>query len=361
MSSATIAKLGLIFLGLGFCATFLMYWLWGFPFDKATNTSQAPKPLMYTHRVLGYLFLLTYIAIMWHMVPRLWTYQVEFPARTVAHIVLGISVGFLLLIKISIMRFFRHFEEWMPYLGTGIMLGTVLLIGLSVPFIFQEKALAASAPGGGVYSATNVERVTRLLPGAGLPQEASLDELSTETGLRRGRAVLLNNCVRCHDLKTILAKPRTPSGWFRTVTRMADKPALFDPITAEQQWQVTAYLVAITPDLQKSLKQIRSMENEKKVALQASAKQSVMLKDDGGGSGMSAETIDQTKATETFMDVCSQCHELEDVYNSPPETAADIDPLMERMIENGWEAEEDEIRIVKWYLLKRFVDKTIKG
>ncbi|MEM9493887.1 MAG: hypothetical protein AAGC55_32365, partial [Myxococcota bacterium] len=247
MSSATIAKLGLIFLGLGLSATFLMYWLWGFPFDKATRTSSAPKPLMYTHRVLGYLFIITYIAIMWHMVPRLWTYQVEFPARTVVHIVLGISIGFTLLIKVAIMRFFRHFEEWMPYLGTAIMLMTVILLGLSVPFVFQEKALAATAPGGSVYSADSIERVQRLLPSAGLPEEASMAELSSDVGLRAGRRVLLEYCVKCHDLKTILAKPRTPSNWWRTVVRMVEKPALFDPINTEEQWQVTAYMIAITP------------------------------------------------------------------------------------------------------------------
>lgn len=358
MSSAFIAKLGLIFLGLGLCATFLMYWLWGFPFDKATKTSSAPKPLMYTHRVLGYLFLITYVAIMWYMVPRLWEYQVEFPARTVAHIVLGITIGFLLIIKISIMRFFRHFEEWMPYLGTAIMLFTVLLLGLSVPFVFQERALADAAVGGSVYSAENSERVTRLLPTAGLPENASFEALATEGNLRVGRGVLLNNCVRCHDLKTILAKPRTPSNWYRTVVRMAEKPALFEPITLEEQWQVTAYLVAITPDLQRSLKQIRSMEEDKKDTLAAASKDSVMPEDEGGEAGM--PNIDPAKATETYEDICSQCHELSDVDADPPETAEDIDPLIKRMIENGMEAEPEELRQVKWYLLERFVNKSIK-
>ena len=361
MSSATIAKLGLIFLGLGLSATFLMYWLWGFPFDKATRTSAAPKPLMYTHRVLGYLFVANYLAIMWHMVPRLWTYQVEFPARTVAHIVLGITVGFLLLVKISIMRFFRHFEEWMPYLGTAIMLCTVLLLGLSVPFVFQEKALAEAAVGGSVYSGENAERVARLLPMAGLPKEAPLDTLATAEGLRKGRAVLLSKCVKCHDLKTILDRPRTPSNWYRTVERMAEKPALFDPIEADQQWHVTAYLVAITPDLQRSAKQIREIEEEKKETMEASAESSVMPGGEGedGGAGMDMSKIDPAKAKATFEETCSQCHELSDVDKDPPKADKDIDPLIERMIENGMEAEAADIAQVKFYLLEHFVKKAI--
>lgn len=368
MTSASIAKLGLIFLGLGFCATFLMYWLWGFPFDKATKTSAAPKPLMYTHRVLGYLFVICYVAIMWHMVPRLWTYQVEFPTRTVAHILLGFTVGFLLIIKISIMRFFRHFEEWMPFLGTAILLGSVLLIGLSVPFIFQEKALAATAPGGSVYSQESRDRVAMLLPMAGLPEVATpkLGELAQEESLRKGREVLLHNCVKCHDLKTILSRPRTPSNWFNTVERMGEKPALFEQISAEEQWQVTAYLIAITPDLQKSVKMIREQQEKQAAAREAAAETKMAAATEGDGGAVAAtgpiqamENVDAAKAKETFLEECSQCHEISDVDAEPPTTAEAIDPMMRRMIDNGMEVDADTLKLLKWYVLKHYVEKSL--
>src|SRR4051812_40575976 len=99
-----------------------MFHLWGYPFDKATRTSAAPKGLMLLHRVLGFLFVGLYLFMMAQMVPRLVHYQVEFPARTVVHILLGMTIGFLLFVKISIIRWFRHLEEWMPYLGTGLLL-----------------------------------------------------------------------------------------------------------------------------------------------------------------------------------------------------------------------------------------------
>ena len=386
MDSATIAKLGILFLGLGLAATFLMYWLWGFPFDKATRTSSAPRPLMYAHRVLGYLFVLCYIGIMWHMVPRMWHYQVEFPARTVAHIILGFTIGFLLLIKISIMRFFRHFEEWMPFLGTAIMLCTVLLIGLSVPFVFQERLLASTAPGGGVYTQESLDRVAKLLPKAELSADAPLDELATEHALRAGRDVLLQNCVKCHDLKTILAKPRTPSSWHRTVLRMAEKPALFEPITEREQWQVTAYLVAITPDLKESVKQLRATR-EKRDALQAAVAQGART--DGEQSGETGETgeaatgaagdelptadtavspttalagvqIDEARAREAYQEECSLCHELADIDANPPQTVGDIDPLIQRMVDNDMEVEPQRLELIKWYLLQRFVEKTVR-
>ena len=72
------------------------------------------------------------------MVPRLWEYQVEFPARTVAHFMLGFTIGVILLLKVSILRWFRHFEEWMPVLGVGLLTCTVLLSALSLPFVFRE-------------------------------------------------------------------------------------------------------------------------------------------------------------------------------------------------------------------------------
>ncbi len=245
MDTATTAKFGVVFLGLGFSATFLMYHLWGYPFDKEARKSAAPKWAMMTHRVFGYLFVICYVILMWQMLPRLWSYQVEFAPRTVAHIGLGFSVGFLLLIKIAILRFFRHFEEWMPVLGTAILFCTVLLIGFSIPFVFKERALADAASGGDLFSEASLKRVSERLALADLPKEAPLNQLSTMSALEEGRQVLLSKCVRCHDLKTIIAKPRTPSNWTRTVLRMADKPTLFTPINPQEQWQAIAYLVAI--------------------------------------------------------------------------------------------------------------------
>ena len=93
--------LGLAFLLVATAATFLMFYQWGFPYDKVKDQSQAPSWLTPTLRVLGYLYLLIYIYMMWTMVPRLWTYQIELPARTVAHLVLGIAIGAMLLIKFA--------------------------------------------------------------------------------------------------------------------------------------------------------------------------------------------------------------------------------------------------------------------
>ena len=109
MSTSTSAILGLIFLGLANASVFLMFKLWGYPFNKETHKSEAPPSLMLLHRFIGYAYAILYVFMMWHMVPRLWNYQVELPPRTVAHLMLGITIGVLILVKIAILRFFPAF------------------------------------------------------------------------------------------------------------------------------------------------------------------------------------------------------------------------------------------------------------
>jgi EamA domain-containing membrane protein RarD len=86
------ATMGIVFCAVGLAATFLMYHLWGYPYDKATRTSKAPRSAMLAHRLLGYLFAALYIGLMVRMVPRMWQYQVEFPARTTVDIVVAFTV-----------------------------------------------------------------------------------------------------------------------------------------------------------------------------------------------------------------------------------------------------------------------------
>jgi hypothetical protein len=204
------AVLGLIFLGLSFTSTFLMFKLWGYPFDHNTHKSSAPRPLMLLHRAIGYVYLAIYIYLMSQMLPRLWTYQVELPARTVAHLMLGMSIGVIVVAKIAIVRFFKHLESQMvPILGTALLLSSVLLIGLSAPIAFREHYLSTRSAAGATFSVENLQRVRTLLPQAGFASSVPLDEISNKLALQIGRRVLVKRCVQCHDLRTILVRPKT--------------------------------------------------------------------------------------------------------------------------------------------------------
>src|SRR3974390_3364981 len=90
--------LGLAFVVLGGAATFLMFKLWGYPFDHEKLKSAAPPKLMLLHRVIGYAYFGIYLYLMSQMVPRLWAYEVELPARTVAHMIFGWAIGIILVL-----------------------------------------------------------------------------------------------------------------------------------------------------------------------------------------------------------------------------------------------------------------------
>jgi len=329
MNTTTSAALGIAFLVLGFAATFLMYYLWGFPFDKATKTSAAPKSLMRLHRVIGYLYGATYVVMMSQMVPRMWQYQVELPARTVAHLILGVLIGIVLFIKIAIMRFFRHLEEWMPALGTTMFVCTVLLMALSLPTALREQAASGEA-----FAQENRDRVAKLLSGAHLPSGAPLSELSTVAALRDGRSVLTDKCVRCHDLRTVLQKTRTPDEWYGTVKRMAEKPAIFAPISLREQFRVTAYLIAITPEIQKSNSDLRKQ---------------------GETSSQSGEAISPINAKAVFEQTCAQCHAVAEVEKSPPRSPEEVEKLLARMQSNGMHASKSDLSLISFYLRNTYV------
>jgi mono/diheme cytochrome c family protein len=372
MPIAVTATLGVLFVLLAFASTYLMFRFWGYPYDKEKRRSECPQWKMNIHRAVGYAYAAIYLVMMTQMVPRLWEYQVEFPARTVAHIMLGFTIGVLLIVKLSILRWFRHFEEWMPFLGVALLLCTVLLGGLSLPFVVREQAIAASEE---TFSPANQGRVRDLLAGAGLPPDTDLDHLSSPRQLRRGRRILLDECTFCHDLRTAISRPRTPQDWVRTAQRMAEKPSLGPRIGDDEAHAVAAYLIAITPELQKSAKAKRVEDLEQEEALEAARE----LDEPDAGAPAASEPAaseptpspppsppapkprarrpvpDPAAARTVFEAACSRCHALSDVDESPPRSAAQVRALIRRMVENGMEASRKDLELIRFHLTRTYV------
>jgi mono/diheme cytochrome c family protein len=344
------AMLGIVFLLLSLAGTLLMYKLWGYSFDHEKLRSSAPPRLMLVHRLIGYAYAAIYIYLMTQMVPRLWSYEVEFPARTVAHLMLGMTIGVIIIVKVTIVRFFKHLESTLvPFLGTGLLICTCLLVGLSVPFALKETYLHRSAVGGTAFSTENIERVKTLLSRAGLPTKVKPEALATITSLKEGRSVLLSKCVQCHDLRTVLLKPRTPDNWVQTVTRMADR-SIFNPIDEQEQWHVAAYLIAISPELQKTFRQKRDqdLETAKSKAVVKAIIQPVSM------ASAAMKTFDLAVARQTFEATCSQCHKLTNIDRDPPASAQEAGELVSRMVENGLDAPQDDLEQIVFYLTQTY-------
>lgn len=345
MDIALSVTLGLLFLITGFASVFLMFRLWGWPDGHHPGMSLAPPHLVRLQRIFFYVHIALYLMMMLEMVPRLWHYQVELPPRTAMHVCLGFFIGGVLLVQLAFTWVFRHLEMWIPMISTVHLGCTVLLLGLSIPGGLREFGLARGTVGGGVYSIENRARVASLLPLAEMPAEAPLPELSTAESLRAGREVLATKCVICHDLKTVLVQPRAPAGWWKTVERMAEKPSFTDPMTEREQWEVTAYLIAITGDLQRSVRERRQQE----------LKQAESIVTAVGAVPGAAPTYDAAAAEKAYENVCAQCHELSDVDKKPPTTAKEVKEVIERMVtENGMTAPQTDLELIYAYMIRKF-------
>jgi len=344
--SATLGNslIGIAFLALATALTFLMFYVWKFPFDHDKYLRAAPPFAVYSHRLIGYLFVLIYLFIMWNMVPRLWSYQIELPARTVLHLALGILIGAILVLKIAIVRFFKHMEAKLaPALGVGLFLCSFLLIALVLPFSMREAYLESTALGDASMVESRVQRVRELLPTTGLSDERLLADLASKKGLIAGRRILSAKCVQCHDLRTVLARPRTPQAWQQTVSRMANRSTILNPITEDDQWFVTAYLIAVSPTLQQTLKERRRMEAR---AIESRSNMQSIVK-----SGEIADAdYEHATAQKLFEQKCTQCHDHSQVALAPPTTQAEVVALVQRMVGNGLEASETELGAIIRYL-----------
>ncbi len=256
--------LGLAFVCLAIGAVVLQAWLWGPRYwDPVVKKSLAPRRWVLVHRAVGWAFVALYVGFLAEMVPRLWQYQVELPARTVVHITAAVVIGVVLAVKVAVLRFFRHFEEAMPTLGVILLVATVVLAVFSILPALRAHGTSA------VFATENRERVERILGRLDLGEAWSAQELSTGASLTRGREVVVHRCSSCHDLRTVIAEPRTGAGWLSVTRRMQDKPTLAEPLSDDEVLLATAYLVAITPVLRDDLQRRASESDDRAEAAAA--------------------------------------------------------------------------------------------
>ncbi|KIG14096.1 hypothetical protein DB30_07283 [Enhygromyxa salina] len=354
MSTSLSMWLGILFLVLAIVAVLLQAWLWGPKFwNEELKKTQAPKAWLRIHAAVGYVYGIIYVVMMWNMFPRLWQYQYELPARTVIHAVVAITLGVILVTKIMILVFFRHFEEAMPRFGFGLLLCSVLLITLSVPHAARALDLQ-----GRIGDPENIARVEKVLGEIEFDEGApAVEDLVAKKGLQRGRDLLVNKCVSCHDMRTILSTPRTGARWHDLVVRMQEKPDPFssNPLSAKEVPYVTAYLIAITPDIQASRKRKAEQERARDVVQEATV--AAMAKTPAEASadtaGPSVE-VDADKAKTILSSRCTDCHELDEVESFGGGDIAAWSKVVADMVEEGAEITQDEAMVLAPYLAQAY-------
>lgn len=342
--------LGIAFLVLGVAAVIIQAILWNpdkywDPVKKKTN---APRLWLGVHRVIGYAFGAIYLVMMWHMVPRLWEYQVELPARTIIHATAAILLGVLLITKIVILKWFRYFEESMPQLGLGILACTVLISVLSIPYAVRGTGLVAKS-----LDPENRERISRVLSDIKFENAVPVPELVSDKGLRKGREVLAQECVRCHDMRTILAKPRSGANWHQVIVRMLDKPTIFDkPLDPKDVPYVTAFMISITPDIQGSRKAKLAQADEAKIA---ESKMDAKLSDGNDPeSEVKTPELPTEQAKALYEKRCIDCHEHKEVLDRGGDTEEGWAQVVRRMVVE----EEAVINAIEGIQIARYLAAT---
>ncbi len=331
--------LGIAFVGLAVFATILQAWLWSFPMvpdpggPDPNGRSTAPRFWTLMHRVAGGLYVLIYVVLMWEMVPRLWEYQVELPSRTVMHAVMGILIGVLLAAKISVIRWFQHFGKSLPALGLGLLACTLVLGTLSIPFAVRAHDFGA------LMSTDNLDRVRRVLHELPWGAKPNIEELVQRDAMATGQRVLAGKCTDCHDIRTILQKPRSGESWYDVVVRMAKKPTLGDPITDAEVAAVTSYLVAINRDIQASSRMKRAQET-------AQAESSAGV-EKAAAAAPSAVPVDLAKGKELIQKKCTDCHDMSEVEKHGGDTAEGWAKVIQRMVtDQGLELTDAESKLI---------------
>jgi mono/diheme cytochrome c family protein len=280
---------------------------------------------------------------------------------------MGITIGCLLIAKFAIIRFFQWFGKSLPAIGLGLLTCTIILATLSVPF-----AVRAHGFGRNLLNEENVARLKTVL-GTIDWGESKIDPMAliTPAAIERGQRVMATKCTGCHDLRTILLKPRSGDNWHEVVLRMAEKPSFGRPITPDEVPYVTAYLVALTPDIQESMqKKVAGERMREKQAAEVKAEMEPPPPPPPTQAGMTPTPTptptpveppkprpapppmaDASKYKAVFEEQCSQCHKLSQVAKHGLDDEKGWREIVQRMIsENEADLSPTQVRQIVAYL-----------
>jgi len=113
---------------------------------------------------------------------------------------------------------------------------------------------------------------------------------------------------------------------------------------------VTAYLVALSPQLQQSAQRLREQAQRRDGARQAAESLAAKPAD--------AAPHDAAQAKQLFETKCSECHATDEVDKEPPASEDAARDLVKRMVEEGLTADEKELAQIVRYLTETYVKKS---
>ena len=159
------------------------------------------KYFRWAHRIAGYIFLVLYLFICGIMVKKLTRITTSLSAQDAIHAYLGITIFFLIIAKICIVKLYGKFYNRLPVYGMVAMLAVYLTVALNA-----GHYIIATLRNQYVFVSENGRLV--------------------KINVNVGRRVVQQKCSTCHSLERVYAYAKTEAGWRDYVSRMRAK----DPV-----------------------------------------------------------------------------------------------------------------------------------
>jgi len=225
MNPLTSTILSGIFLLIGAAAVYFMMTKMG--------RKEIPHPDRYTrlHKWSGWVFVVLFLVLFVFMLERIENYYEEASPRITFHVVLSVALFLLILIKVSIPRYFKMLGKHLFFLGTAVYLTAFTLVTITA----------------GYYIIWNYEQEPYI-------SHADFPEHLKDVDL--GKELFILRCSTCHLLKNIM-KPRSREAWEKVVNEMVK---IAEPrITADEANQILHYLYAVLTPEEKALPETASL------------------------------------------------------------------------------------------------------
>lgn len=153
-----------------------------------------PERYARLHKWIGWIFVVLFLVLFISMLERIESYYEESSPRITFHVVLSVALFLLILVKVSIPRFFRMLGKHLFLLGIGVYLTAFTLVTITA----------------GYYIIWKYEEGPYI-------SHAEIPEHIKDINL--GKELFIVKCSTCHLLENIM-QPRSLESWEKIVNEM---------------------------------------------------------------------------------------------------------------------------------------------
>jgi len=229
--------LALIFLVAGVIAVICMFALMGKTEQKISATF-----LRRMHKGMGFVFTILLLVISYFCIKYVAMVGDQLSGRAVMHSVLSLALIIILVIKITIVQFYKQFLRFVPAMGISVLILTFIVFSTSAGYYFLRTL--------------SVKETTE--------ETAALSEVKIEGKIEKGVSLFNDKCSGCHfsdkekkkigpGLKNILKKTNLPSSgrpanieniWKQLKNPFLSMPA-FPSLSEQELADLKAYLESL--------------------------------------------------------------------------------------------------------------------